>query len=111
MAWSMRFGHRVLAIDQLKLRLWLASPAPHLPAPPSGCSGGLGQCGAVQSWARTAAHRSQPLSEDMDPSRAIQHEISSLKGTVWRSLTLGHSLTSGWVQQLTGDCQGLLSPW
>lgn len=56
------------------------------------------------------AHRPQPVNEDMDPSRAIQHEISSLKGTVWKSLALGRSVTSDWVQQLMGDYQGQLPP-
>lgn len=46
---------RVLDIDQQKPRLWLASPAPHLPAPPSGRSAGLGQCG-VQSWTQWLQH-------------------------------------------------------
>lgn len=54
-------------------------PAPHLPAPPQACGSGLGSAvlGLDSAWRRP--RRLSP-SGDMDPSRAIQQEISSLRG-------------------------------
>ncbi|ELW63396.1 hypothetical protein TREES_T100016040 [Tupaia chinensis] len=66
----------VSRIDQPKSRL-TGKPRPLAPAPSPGCGAGLGiavrapLCGHLPPSAR---------SRDMDPSRAIQQEISSLKG-------------------------------
>lgn len=66
-------------IDQPKPRPGPASPALGLPTPPSGCGSGLGS--AVRGWTlRGGCNAALSLAGGMDPSRAIQHEISSLKG-------------------------------
>ncbi|XP_014713554.3 plectin isoform X5 [Equus asinus] len=73
-----RRGSLAGCIDQPKPRPGPASPAPGLPAPPPGCGSGLGS--AVRGWTlRGGSDAALSLGGDMDPSRAIQHEISSLK--------------------------------
>lgn len=76
---SLRRGGGAKRIDQPKPRPGLASPAPGPWAPPPGCGSGRGS--ALRGRAlRGGSRAARSPGGDMDPSRAIQQEISSLKG-------------------------------